>query len=163
VTVVDVVDDWSGARIGATRTPAPGTRDVLLDDVKYVVYFEVDEDSVPSTEDADDIRVPAGLDLTVRRGGDGRPLPLEDYATSFRVTSGDRTARAVSTIEVPEEGRYRIRAGAAPGADEPALVLGRPVGRRVLRLGSGIAATAGGFILLAILGVIAVVLAVRRS
>jgi hypothetical protein len=162
VITADAIGSWSGARIGDTRTAVPGARDVRLDDVKYVVYYEVDEDSVPSSGDADDIPVPAGLRVSIRRGGDGRPLPLEQYGTSFRVTSGDRTARAVWTVEVPREGRYRIAAGAVPGAAEPAVVLGRPVGRRVVRLVVGIFGIVGGFVLAIVLGVIAVVLAIRR-
>jgi hypothetical protein len=163
VTTADAIGSWSGARIGATRTGAPGTRDARLDDVKYVVYYEIDEDSVPATGDADDIPVPASFRVTIRRGGDGRPLPLEEYGTSFRVTSGDRTARAVWTVQVPQEGRYRIQATAVPGADEPAVVLGRPVGRRVVRLVVGIFGIVGGFVLAIIVGVIAVVLAIRRG
>ena len=64
---------------------------------------------------------------------------------------------------MPQEGRYRIQATAVPAADEPAVVLGRPVGRRVVRLVVGIFGIVGGFELAIVVGVIAVVLAIRRG
>jgi hypothetical protein len=164
VITVDVIDDWSGTRIGATRTRAPGARDVRLDATKYVVFYEVAERSVPSGGDGStgDIPIPPRLDVKIRRGGDGPPLPLDDYATDFHVSGGTRAARAVWTVQVPEAGRYRIAAAGAFGADEPAVVLGRPVGRRVVRLVAGIFGIVGGFMLGLVVGVIAVVLAIRR-
>ena len=37
-------------------------------------------------------------------------------------------------MRIPSDGRYRIRTTGTPVGDEPAVVLGKPVARRVLRL-----------------------------
>lgn len=137
----DAIDSLTdGARIGETRTPIPGTTDVELDEGKYVVFYEVD---ASTTGDEERIPVPRLL-TTIRRDGDGPPLEIDDYGGSFRVESGGRAAQAAATVRVPSDGRYRIAAlGRADSAD-PAVVLGRPVTRRVLRLVVGLAALVAG-------------------
>ena len=96
--------------------------------------------------------MPDQLELSIRRDGDGPPLPLEDYGGDFEVSSGGRTAKAWRTVEVPREGNYRISAGPEFRAAAPAIVLGRPVSGRVMRLILGIAALLAGLGLGALVG-----------
>lgn len=150
---------FGGVRIGETRTPVPGARDAQLDSGRYTLFYEVDESSVESDGSGDsDVDVPP-LEVTIRRGGDGPPLELEDYGGSFDVTGGGRAATAVRSVRVPESGRYRIRATSRRGAGSPAVVLGRPVLARILRLVVGIAAAFAGLALGAL--VVASALALR--
>ena len=130
VLAYDAADSLiDGARHGETRTPIPGATDVELDEGKYVVFYEVDSTSVGD----ENVPVPE-FTLTIRRAGGGPPLKIEDYGSDFRVDSGGRVGQAVSTVRIPSDGRYRIRTTGTPVGDEPAVVLGKPVGRRVLRL-----------------------------
>jgi len=94
----------------------------------------------------DRIAIPRFL-VTIRRGGDGPPLAIEDYDSDFRVESGGRAAQAAATIRIPSDGRYRITASGRPDAADSAVVLGRPVTRRVLRLVLGLAAFLAGLAL----------------
>ena len=161
--IVDSIERFSEARIEDSRTVLPGVRDAELDAGKHVLYYEVDADSVVTSGDevVGDIPVPP-LEVTIRRDADGPPLPLRDYGGSFELTGGGRAATAVRTVRVPEDGSYRIRARGRPGtAVEPAVVLGRPVGGRVLRLVLGIALAVLGFALAALVTVLAVVLWLR--
>ena len=151
--IVREVDRLSDTRIGDTRTRIPGTRTVDLDDGKYVVYYEVAGDG--------SVTIPAEP-ATIRRDGDGQPLDLESYGASFEVSTGDRTAHAAATIEVEEPGRYRIQTRAAGSGEDPAVVLGRPVTRRVLGLVAGIAAAMAGLGLGVLVVVVAVALRVRE-
>jgi hypothetical protein len=160
--VVDAIDQFSGgARIGKTRTPVPGQRDATLEERKYVVYYEVDSGFAGGFDKTREIVVPAELDLAIRRDGDGPPLPLDDYGGDFEVSSGGRTAQAWRTVEVPRAGNYRISAGPEVRAAAPAIVLGRPVSGRVLRLVFGIAALLAGLGLGGLVGAIAVGLRLR--
>ena len=137
----DAIDSLiDGARLGETRTPIPGTTDVELDEGKYVVFYEVDAGSVGEGN----VPVPS-FTAMIQRSGDGPALSVKDYGSDFRVESGGRVGQAVSTVRIPSDGRYRIRAGGSPNeAADPAVVLGKPVTRRVLRLILGIAAFLGG-------------------
>ena len=158
---VDAIDALTGgARIGETRTPVPGTRYVELDERKYVVYYEVDSGFSGGFDESPDVRIPH-LEVTIRRNGDGPPLPLEDYDGSFDVSSGGRTGAAWRTLDVPQEGRYRISAGPEVRAAAPAVVLGRPVTGRVLRLVLGVAAFLAGLGMAALVAAIAIGLRVR--
>ena len=137
----DAIDSLAdGARRGETRTPIPGATEVHLDEGKYVVFYEVDASSVAAAED---IAVPS-LDLSIRRDGDGPALALDDYGSSFTVDSGGRAAKAALTVQLPSDGRYRINVSGRPQAADPAVVLGKPVTRRVLRLVLGLAAFLSG-------------------
>jgi len=138
----DAIDSLAdGARRGETRTPIPGVTDVELDEGKYVVFYEVDSSTVI---DADAISVPP-IDLAIRRGGDGPPLELDDYGSNFTVDSGGRAAKAAFTVSVPSDGRYRI---SASGDEESgSVVLGKPVGRRILHLVLGVFAFLSGLAL----------------
>ena len=133
----------SSTRLGETRTALPGTRDVEIDSGRYTVFYEIDEDSVVRSGDESEVPVPP-LDITIRSRADGRPLELEDYGGSFDVTSGGRAATAVRSVRVPENGVYRIRADGRAGDASPAVVLGRPITRRVLRLVIAVVAVIGG-------------------
>ena len=160
------IEDFGATRIGETRTAIPGERTARLEPGKHVVYYEVDEGSVPGSDSGGDgeIAVPAGLPVSIRRDGDGRPLDLDDYGSDFNVSSGGRFAQAAATVEVPEEGSYSIEAGRvdASPASEPAVVLGRPITGRVLRLVVGIAGIVAGLGLAVLVAVVAVALAARR-
>jgi hypothetical protein len=159
VLTYDAIDSLAdGARQGETRTPIPGSTDVHLDKGKYVVFYEVDASSVP---DADSIAVPA-FRLSIRRSGDGRALELEDYGSDFTVDSGGRAARAADTVRVPDDGRYRITTSGRPDDADPAVVLGRPVTRRVLRLVLGLATFVAGLALGLLVIAVVTGLALRR-
>jgi len=148
-----------GARQGETRTPIPGVTDVELRKGKYVVFYEV----ATAAGTAGDNRIPVpALDLSIRRGGDGPALDLEDYGSDFNVESDGRAAQAALTVRIPGDGRYRITASGRPDADEPAVVLGRPVTRRVLRLVLGVAAFVAGLGLGILLIAVAAGLALRN-
>ena len=156
----DAIDSLvDGARIGETRTPIPGTTDVELDKGKYVVFYEVD---ASSTAGDDRIPVPT-LDLGIRRAGDGPPLALKDYGSEFRVESGGRAGQAALTVKIPDKARYRITATGQPDAADPAVVLGRPVTRRVLRLVLGMAAFVAGLALGLLVIVVATASVLRRG
>lgn len=147
-----------GARIGETRTAIPGTTDAELDEGKHVLFYEVDSSTTTGDE-----RIPVPpLRVTIRRSGDGPPLRLEDYGGSFRVESGGRAAQAAATVRIPSDGRYRITAAGRPDAADPAVVLGRPVTRRVLRLVLGLAAFVAGLALGVLVIAVAAGLALRE-
>jgi hypothetical protein len=159
--LVDAIDALTGgARIGDTRTAVPGRRDVTLEARKYVVYYEVDSGFAGTFDSDGDVPIPA-LEVSVRLNGDGPALPLEEYSGSFEVSGGGRTAEAWRTVDVPREGRYRISAGSEVEAAAPAVVLGRPVSGRVLRLVLGIAAVFAGIGLAVLVAAIALALRVR--
>ena len=153
---VDSLTD--GARLGESRTPIPGVTDVELEEGKYVVFYEVDASSVAGEER---IPVPA-LDLSIRRAGDGSPLRLDQYGSDFRVESGGRAAQAALTVRIPSGARYRITVTGRPDAADPAVVLGRPVTRRVLRLVLGLAALVAGLALGILVIAVTVVLSLRK-
>ena len=157
---VDAIGSFSDVRIGETRTPIPGTRDVQLDEGKYVLFYEVSDDSV-SNGGQDGFLVPP-LDLAVRGAGGGPPLELSDYSADFNVTTGGRAAQAVATIEVPEDGRYEISARSRAEAAAPTVVLGKPITGRVLRLIVGLAGIMAGLGLLALVAALAIGLAAHR-
>jgi hypothetical protein len=158
VLVYDAIDALTdGARIGETRTPIPGRTDVPLDEGKYVVFYEIATTSVP---DVDDSSIPS-FELVIRRDGDGPPLPLKGYGSDFTVESGGRTGRARYTVQIPTDGRYRITASGNPEGAQPAVVLGKPVTRRVLRLVLGAVAFIAGLALGILVIAIAAGLAIR--
>ena len=158
---IDAIDALTGgARIGETRTPVPGQRTVTLGARKYVVYYEVDSGFAGGFDREGDVRIPE-LDIAIRPDGEAAPLRLEDYDGSFEVESGGRTAEALRTVEVPREGRYRISAGPEVRAAAPAIVLGRPVSGRVMRLVLGVAGVLAGLGLGALVAAIAIGLRVR--
>ena len=136
--VYDAIDSLAdGARLGETRTPIPGSTDVELDEGKYVVFYEVTAGRVP---DAATLEIPS-----IRRGGDGPPLELDEYGSELTVDSGGRAARAAFTVRVPADGRYRITTSGEEGSRS--VVLGKPLTRRVLSLVLGGAAFLAGLAL----------------
>ena len=156
---VDAVSTFSGTRIGDTRTAVPGARDMELDEGRHTVFYEIDEDFVLRSGDDTEVPVPP-LEVTIRRRGDGRALDLDDYGGSFDVTSGGRAATAVRTVNVPRGGVYRLRASGRAGGASPAVVLGKPVTRRALRLVVALAAVVAGLAALALM--VALWIASRR-
>ena len=161
VTTVDAIGSFSDVRIEDTRTPIPGAREVKLDAGKYVLFYEVDDESV-SHLDGGPFPVPA-LDVTVRRAEKGPALDLDDYSGDFNVSSGGRAAQAAATLEAPEDGRYEIAARTGARASAPAVVLGRPITGRILRLIAGLAGIVAGLGIVALVAALAIGLAVRGS
>ena len=156
--VYDAIDSLAdGARRGETRTPIPGITDVDLDEGKYVVFYEIATSSVP---DVDDSSIPS-FDLAIRRGGDGPALPLRGYGSDFTVESNGRTGRARYTVQIPSDGRYRITTAGNPEGADPAVVLGKPVTRRVLRLVFGAVMIIAGLTLGILVIAVAAGLAIR--
>jgi hypothetical protein len=151
---VDAVDALSETRIGDTRTAVPGSHEVELEARKHTVFYEVEEGG--------SIDVPP-LEVAIRPEGDRPPLALEDFSGNFDLTSGGRQATAIATVRVPEEGRYRIGVTGRAGDDEPAVVLGRPVLPRILRLLGALAAIVAGLGLAALAAAIAIAIALRAS
>ncbi len=158
-TTVDAVGSFSDVRIGDTRTPVPGSMLVELDEGKYVVFYEVDDDAITERGEGG-LHVPP-LDLGIRTPDAARPLDLDDYSGDFNVSSGGREAEAIATVDVPADGRYEITVSSSAGAPSPAVVLGKPITRRILRLGVGIAGIVAGLALLALVGALGVGFAVR--
>ncbi len=157
-TTVDAAGSFSDVRIGDTRTAIPGSREVSLDEGKYVVFYEVSGEEVSG--DSDNIYVPP-LEVRVQDPGGARTLELDDYTTDFDVSSGGRAAQAIATVEVPEDGRYEITVTDSADAPSPAVVLGKPITRRILRLVVGIAGSVAGLALLGLVGALAIGFAVR--
>lgn len=113
-------------------------RGVELDAGKYTVFYEVEDGS-----QGEELEVPP-LELEIRGRRGGTPLELEGFSGDLDVTSGGRAATAVRTVRLPEDGRYRIRVSGHPDAASPAIVLGRPITGRVVRLLLAIAAIVAG-------------------
>jgi hypothetical protein len=120
-----------------TRTPVPGSRVVELEARRYNIFYE----ATGPVDRYDNLPVPS-LEISVARAdGDGRPLPLRDYSGNFSTSSGNRESTAIRTVQVPRTGRYRIEVhGQQPPApfSEPKVVLGNPIGRKVLLLIVGV-------------------------
>jgi hypothetical protein len=135
-----------------TRTPVPGSRVLELDGRKYNLFYEAEE--LPESG-------PPPFRVRIRPVGSDRLLDLDDYSGSFDI-SGGREATAFATVRVPRSGRYRVTTEGDPAVQfrEPAVLLGEPVVRRIVRIvASGVLAlfsfTAGVILL--------VVTLVRRS
>lgn len=158
--VVDAIRGFDETRIEETRTALPGSRTAELEEGKYVVFYEVADDSVGDVADGE-FPIPA-LEVSLQRGGSGPALDLDDYSTNFDVSSDGRAARAYATVEVPEAGAYEITAAAGGRASEPAVVLGRPVTGRIFRLITGLAGAAGGLGLVALVCALGIALALRK-
>lgn len=163
VLVVGAAGALSETRIGETRTPVPGQRTVELEERKYILFYEVDEDAVaggggPSVSaGSPDIPVPPDLAVRITPSGGASPaLTFDPYGSEFTVESGGRSAVAINTVDVPRASAYRVRTSGARAQSEPAVVLGEPSRDRVLRLVLGIVV-----LLLGVLaGITAVVLAI---
>ena len=133
-----------------TSTPIPGSRVVQLDERKYNVFY----DGTSEQEAIPPIRV------LVTPAGGGTPLPLEDFSGSLNY--GD--AQATATVDVPRSGRYRIATQGDPAFSTQAeVVLGEPIGKRILRVVLGIAVAFLGFLGAVLLIVISLVRRRRRE
>jgi hypothetical protein len=126
-------------RIGATRTPVPGARDVRLDAGKYVIYYEAG-----TTGGNIGLARPRGVSVRIETPSRA-PLPLRTYGGNFHTGSSYVDARAFLTVEIPRAGNYRIiaagRSSQSIVASSPRIVLGEPTGGKVLRLvGAGVLA-----------------------
>jgi hypothetical protein len=133
-----------------TSTPIPESREVRLEARKYNVFY----DGTSETEPIPQIRV-----RVTPAGGDGA-LPLGDFGGSLNY--GD--AQAIATVEVPRVGLYRITTAGAPGfPSAAAVVLGEPIGKRILRVVLGAALAFLGFVGAILLVVISLLRRRRRA
>lgn len=133
-----------------TSTPIPGSRVVQLDARKYNVFY----DGTSEQEAIPPIRV------LVTPAGGGPELELEDFGGNLNF--GD--AQAIATVEVPRSGRYRIVAEGDPTFSTQAeVVLGEPIGKRILRVVLGGAVAFLGFVGAVLLVVISLVRRRRRE
>ena len=124
-------------RIGSTRTPLPGARTMTLDAGKHVVFYE----APAASGAAADLQVPAVRVELAAPGG--RPLPLAGYFGSFTVDGTDgRSGIAIHTARVPRAGSYVLRTAGGGLHQQEAVVLGRPIGARVVRAFAGAALVA---------------------
>jgi hypothetical protein len=138
VVVERTIPKLHHTRIGATRTPVPGARDVRLDAGKYVIYYEAG-----TTGDVGLAR-PRGVSVRIQTPS-AAPLPLRTYGGNFHTGSSNVDARAFLTVEIPRAGNYRIiatgRSSQPIVARNPRIVLGEPTGGEILRLvGAGVLA-----------------------
>jgi hypothetical protein len=139
VVVKRTIPKLHHTRIGATRTPVPGARDVRLDAGKYVIYYEA------GTTGGDiGLARPRGVSVRIQTPS-AAPLPLRTYGGNFHTGSSHVDARAFMTVEIPRAGNYRIiatgRSSQPIVARSPRIVLGEPTGGKILRLvGAGVLA-----------------------
>ena len=153
VLLISGIERLSETRLGETRTPVPGEREVSLEAQKYVIYYEVDDEFAPSGDGA--LADPL-LDISIR-DGDGSSLDTDDYRVNFNVTSGGRYAQAISTVEPSVSGDYRLRVEGDESARETAVVLGRPVGERLAGLLVGAIVLVVGLCIALFVGIVALV------
>jgi hypothetical protein len=132
VVVKRTVPKLHHTRIGATRTPVPGARDVRLDAGKYVIYYEAS-----TTGGNIGLARPRGVSVRIETPSSA-PLPLRRYGGNFHTGSSHVDARAFLTVETPRAGNYRIIASGRSSqpivASSPRIVLGEPTGGKILRL-----------------------------
>jgi hypothetical protein len=138
VVVKRTIPKLHHTRIGATRTPVPGARDVRLDAGKYVIYYEA------GTTGGIALARPRGVSVRIESPSPA-PLPLRTYGGNFHTGSSHVDARAFLTVEIPRAGNYRLvatgRSSQPIVARNPRIVLGEPTGGNVLRLtGAGVLA-----------------------
>jgi hypothetical protein len=129
-----------------TSTAVPGSREVRLEERRYNVFYDARSADEP---------IPP-LRVRVLPAGDGAALPLEDFGGEL--TLGD--AQAIASVEVPQAGRYRVvTAGETRFSVEPRVVLGEPIGGRILRVVLG-----GALAFLGLLGsvLLVVITSLRR-
>jgi hypothetical protein len=141
VVVKSTIPRLHHTRIGATRTPVPGARDVKLDAGKYVIYYEA------GTTGGDiGLARPRGVSVRIETPSPAPlPLPLRTYGANFHTGSSKVDARAFLTVEIPRAGNYRIiatgRSSEPIVARSPRIVLGEPTGGKILQLvGAGVLA-----------------------
>jgi hypothetical protein len=133
-----------------TSTSVPGSRELRLDERRYNVFY----DGTSADEPIPRLRV-----QVVPVGG-GAALPLEDFGGNLML--GD--AQAIASVEVPRTGPYRIvTAGGASSSVEPRVVLGEPIGGRLLRVVLGGALAFLGFVGSILLVVISLLRRRRRA
>jgi hypothetical protein len=118
------------ARIGATRTPVPGERAVRLEAEKYDIYFELPGDYNKYNE----FYAPSDLRVSIAPLGE-RSLPLAGYSGLSYVGSTGSQGLAIYTVEIPQDGIYRIRTQWPGGAlNRATVVLGVLPGSAYIRL-----------------------------
>lgn len=162
---VDAAGSLSDVRIEDTRTAIPGSKDVELEEGKYVVFYEVSDDAGYVGGDGGVYMPPVEMRLTAVGGA--QPLELRPYSTDFNISGGGRKGHAFVTVDVPRDGRYALRAeppgpeGAAEAASN-GVVLGKPITHRALRLIVGITGILAGLAVLALICALSIGLAVRK-
>jgi hypothetical protein len=133
-----------------TSASVPGSREVRLEKRRYNVFYDgrSADESIPP------------MRVRVVPAGGGAALPLEDFGGEL--TLGD--AQAIASVEVPRPGRYRIVTEGDTGFSvEPSVVLGEPIGRRILEVVLGGALAFLGFLGSVLLVVITLLRRRRRA
>jgi hypothetical protein len=126
-----------------TSTPIPGGRVVQLEARKYNVFYDGTSENEP---------IPP-LRVRVAPAGGGAPLQLEDFGGSLNY--GD--AQAIASVEIPRSGRYRVVTEGSGSGLSSEVVLGEPIGKRILGVVLGGALVFLGFVGSVLLIVITVV------
>jgi hypothetical protein len=109
-----------------TSTPVPGSREVRLEARKYNVFYDGTSPEEPIPRMRVEVAPSAG----------GAALPLDDFGGNLNY--GD--AQAIATVEPTRAGLYRITTEGEPSfASEPDVVLGEPIGKRILTVVLGAA------------------------
>lgn len=147
---------FDDALIEETRTPIPGKRVVRLEARRYNVFFGAGHISNPDrVGNALDDLEHSPLDIRIRAVGSDRLLQLDSYGGNF-TTGGDRDETAFATVRIPREGLYQVSVTSSADLpySSPAIALGEPIGRRVVRLVGGVivggVAFLGGLLLLVV-------------
>ena len=138
-----------------TRTPIPGSRVLHLDKRKYNVFFEA--------RDLHGTKNPPAFPLRVEPVDSDAVPKLKDYSGTLTI-SGSRDATAFATVRIPKAGRYRVATtGSAPaGYTEPEVVLGEPIGGRLLRIVLGAIVAVAAFLGALVVLVLALISRSRR-
>lgn len=133
------------------RIPAPGQRVLTLSAGKHAVYVE-SSDRPPR---------PEAVRVTIRDAATGRRVALARYASSLTYRSGSRSGLAAYTFVAQRRGRYRVAASSPPGRDV-AVVVGPPLGRRLVRSITGVFSGLGLAVLGPLAGIVLVLITGSR-
>ncbi len=129
------------------RVSIPGSEALHFPSGEVLVYYE----EHVQLDENEHLDAPGGLRLRVGPTGGGREVPLTDKDASFaEVGIGSTTRTTIGSLDVPEDGDYRVTAGPRlTGVDQPAMTFGAK--------GSFVLWAIVGGVVLALAGLIALV------
>ena len=104
------------------RVPIPASQVVALDSGEVALNYEERTD----VDDGEGLSVPTDLRVTVTAQGDERPLDLEDSSLEESYNYNDRAGHSYARVDIPEEGRYRVRTAGATNRNRPSIAFGSP-------------------------------------
>jgi preprotein translocase subunit Sec61beta len=149
----------------AVTLGVPGSRVLQLDARKYNLSFEARDIPNPGRL-GDRLGEPATspLRVQIRALDSDRLIQLKDYSSTFTM-SGDRDATAFATVQIPRRGRYQVTATSAGYLPyfEETVVLGEPVGPRVIWIVGGAIVAVLAFLTALIVLVVTLVARSRRA